>query len=90
LGDDETLDKLADYFGADVEALKRARSRSRKALSQYMDQALLEKSLLRLNLRSGETLSGRLAWWDLGALGLQPDDGGSLIVVQRHAVLDWS
>jgi hypothetical protein len=90
LGDDETLDKLADYFGADVEALKRARSRSRKALSQYMDQVMVDKTPLRLNLRNGETLSGSLAWWDLGALGLQPDDGGELIVVQRHAVLDWS
>ncbi len=90
LGDDETLDKLAAYFGADVEALKRARSRSRKALSQRLDQALAEKSPLRLDLRCGETLSGSLAWWDLGALGLQPDDGGSLIVVQRHAVIDWS
>lgn len=90
LGEDETLESLADYFGADVEALKRARSRSRKALSQYMDQALANKSPVRLNLRCGETLSGSLAWWDLGALGLTPDDGGSLIVVQRHAVLDWS
>jgi hypothetical protein len=90
LGDDETLKSLADYFGADVEALKRARSRSRKALSQYMDQAQTNKSPVRLKLRCGETLSGSLAWWDLGALGLTPDDGGSLIVVQRHAVLDWS
>ncbi len=90
LGDDETLDKLATYFGADAEALKRARSRSRKALSQRLNQALVDESPLRLDLRSGETLRGSLAWWDLGALGLQPNDGGSLIVVQRHAVIDWS
>jgi hypothetical protein len=90
LGDDETVEKLAGYFGADAEALKRARSRSRKALSQYLDQALANESPVRLELRCGETLNGSLAWWDLGALGLQPDEGSPLIVVQRHAVLEWS
>jgi hypothetical protein len=43
----------------------------------------------RFELRTGETLSGRVRWWDLGTFGLEPESGGPLTVVQRHAVLDW-
>ncbi len=89
VGDDETVEKLAAYFKADADALKRARSCSRKALTQHLAKALQSASPLKLHLRNGETLNGRLAWWDLGALGLEPDDGAPLIVVQRHAVVDW-
>jgi transcriptional regulator with XRE-family HTH domain len=89
LGDDETIEKLAAYFNGDADMLKRARSRSRKALSQHLATALESQAPLQLQLRTGETLKGRLAWWDLGALGLEPEDGGPLIVVQRHAVIDW-
>jgi transcriptional regulator with XRE-family HTH domain len=89
MGDDETLDKLAAYFGSDAAVLKRARSRSRKALSQHLSQALDSETTVELKLRTGETLTGRLAWWDLGALGLEPEDGGSPTVIQRHAVVDW-
>jgi len=89
IGDDETLEKLAAYFGSDADVLKSARSRSRKALSQHLSQALDSEATVELELRAGETLAGRLAWWDLGALGLEPTDGGPLIVIQRHAVVGW-
>jgi transcriptional regulator with XRE-family HTH domain len=89
MGDDETVEKLAAYFDCDAEMLKRARPRSRKALSRHLEKALESEAPLQLHLRSGETLSGRLLWWDLGALGLEPENGGPLIVVQRHAVIDW-
>jgi hypothetical protein len=89
IGDDETLEKLAAYFGSDADVLKSARSRSRKALSQHLSQALDSETTVELKLRAGETLAGRLAWWDLGALGLEPTDGGPLIVIQRHAVVGW-
>jgi len=89
MGDDETLEKLAAYFGSDADLLKRARSRSRKALSQHLSQALNSEASIELELRTGETLAGHLAWWDLGALGLEPADGGSLVVIQRHAVVGW-
>jgi hypothetical protein len=89
MGDDETVEKLAAYFGGDADALKQARSRSRKALSQHLSQALDGDTTIELELRTGETLTGRLAWWDLGALGLEPPDGSPLIVIQRHAVVDW-
>lgn len=89
MGDDETVAKLAAYFGADAAWLKQARSRSRKALSRHLTQALESQEIVQFHLRTGERLSGRLAWWDLGVLGLEPEHGGSLIVVQRHAVVDW-
>ena len=89
LGDDETVDKLAAYFGCDSKMLKLARARSRMALSQHLALALASAQPVHLLLRTGETLSGRLAWWDLGALGLTPEDGGPLIIVQRHVVVDW-
>ena len=88
LGDDETVEKLATYFDCDAELLKRARSHSRKALSQHLARTLSTKSLLELRLRTGETLTGRPVWWDLGAIGLEMEDG-TLIVVQRHAVIRW-
>lgn len=89
LGDDETVEKLAAYFGCDAEWLKRARSRSRKALSQHLSRAAESGAPVRLRLRTGETLTGTVEGWDLGALGLRPPDGTPLLVVQRHAVIDW-
>jgi transcriptional regulator with XRE-family HTH domain len=89
LGDDETVEKLADYFGCDAETLKRARSRSRKAFSRHLEQAQHSGEPVQLYLRSGETLTGRVTRWDLGTLGFDPQDGGPIIVVQRHAVIDW-
>jgi transcriptional regulator with XRE-family HTH domain len=89
LGDDQTVEKLADYFGCDADALKRARSRSRKALSQHLEQALQNGEPIQLHLRTGETLTGRVTWWDLGTLGFDLQDGGPITVIQRHAVIDW-
>ncbi len=89
LGDDETINKLAAYFGCDPEMLKQARPRSRKALSQFLAQATKQDRPVQLHVRTGESLNGRVIWWDLGALGLQPQDGGPIIVVQRHAVVGW-
>ncbi len=89
MGDDETVEKLAAYFGCDAEWLKKARARSRKAFSQHLDQAMRSAAPVTLHLRTGETLTGQVQWWDLGALGLKPDGGGPLVVVQRHAVIEW-
>jgi len=89
MGDDETIEKLAAFFGCEPETLKRARPRSRKALSQFLAQAKKQDRPVQLHLRTGESLSGRVIWWDLGALGLEPQAGGPIVVVQRHAVVDW-
>ncbi len=88
--DDEALAKIAAYYDASLERLQWHRERYRKALSAYLQQALKSETTVRVELRTGETLTGLVRWWDLGAFGLEPDEGeGSLIVVQRHAVLDW-
>ncbi|MFQ6101521.1 MAG: hypothetical protein ACE5OS_09870 [Anaerolineae bacterium] len=87
--DDEVLAKIAAYYGASLEKLQWHRERYRKALSAYLHHTMESETTARFELRTGETLTGRVCWWDLGAFGLEPEDGGSLIIVQRHAVLDW-
>ena len=83
------VDRLAAYYGIPAEELHWHRARSRKALALHVHAAMQSRQPITLRLRNGETLTGTPAWWDLAAIGLQPLDGGSLIVVQRHAVIDW-
>jgi hypothetical protein len=87
--DDEVLAKIAAYYGALLEKLQWHRERYRKALSAYLHRAMEDETAVRLELRTGEAVAGRVRWWDLGAFGLEPEEGGPLTVVQRHAVLDW-
>lgn len=89
MGDDETVEKLAAFFDVDADWLKKARSRSRKALSQFLERSHQEAQTVELRLRTDETISGRVLWWDLGAFGLETAEDEALIVVQRHAVIDW-
>jgi transcriptional regulator with XRE-family HTH domain len=89
VGDDETLEKLAAYFEVPVEELRWRRARSRKAFSTFINEAMMNDEVVCLHLRLGEDLVGRVRWWDLSALSLEPLDGTPLIVVQRHAVDDW-
>jgi len=89
MGDDETLEKLAGYFGADVERLKWHRVRYRKALSRAAENAQAQKSTITLHMRNGVSWRGQVVWWDLGALGLESEDDGEMLVIQRHAVMDW-
>jgi transcriptional regulator with XRE-family HTH domain len=87
--DDEILGKIAAYYDVPLETLQYHRERYRKALSAHLHEAMKAETVARFHLRTGETLSGQVRWWDLGAFGLEPRDGEPLIVVQRHAVLDW-
>jgi hypothetical protein len=89
VGDDETLEKLAKYFEVPVEELKWRRSRSRKALSGFVNRAMHDGQPVQLKLRTGETLTGKIRGWDLGCIGLEPAGGGELVIVQRHVVEDW-
>ena len=88
--DDEVLAKIAAYYDASLEKLQHHRERYRKALSESLYKSKESKQIAEFQLRTGETLTGRVRWWDLGAFGLEPEDGGPLTVVQRHAVVDWS
>jgi len=87
--DEEVLSKIAAYYDVPLEKLQWHRERYRKALSAYLHQAMEFGTTARFELRTGETLTGRVRWWDLGAFGLETGDDDPLTVVQRHAVLDW-
>ncbi|MGQ9459171.1 MAG: helix-turn-helix domain-containing protein [Anaerolineae bacterium] len=86
---DETVQRLARYFGVPVEELEWRRAWPRKALTSALDRALRQGLRIRLTLRTGEHLSGRVRWFDLGAALLEPDDGSGELVVQRHVVETW-
>ncbi len=87
---DEDLQKLADYFGVPVEELTWRREKWRKLLSEALYTAQTEGRPIRLILRDGPTFEGRVLWWDLGATELELSDEGGRVVVQRHAVDDWT
>ena len=87
--DDEALVAgLAEYFGRPVEEFQWHNVRPRKHLTFYVQRALELNEAITLILRSGATLSGLPEWWDLASIGLRKSDG-QLVVVQRHAVVDW-
>ena len=86
---DEIIPKIAAYYHVPVEELQWHRARSRKALALLVHAAIQNHDLVALRLRTGETLIGHPVWWDLAAIGLQPIGEEDLIVVQRHAVIDW-
>ena len=86
---DDILPKIAAYYHVPVEELQWHRARSRKALALHVHAAIQSHDLVALRLRDGETLLGHPVWWDLAAIGLQPIGEEDLIVVQRHAVIDW-
>lgn len=87
---DSDLQKLADYFGVPVEALTWRREKWRKSLSEALYTAQQEGRSIRLILRDGPTFEGRVLWWDLGATELELSDAAGRVVVQRHAVDDWT
>lgn len=87
--DDKVLAKIAAYYGVPLEKLQWHRERYRKSLSAYLYQSMESGATARFELRTGETLMGRVCGWDLGGFGLEPEGGGPLTIVQRHAVLDW-
>jgi len=86
---DETVQKLARYFGVPVEELEWRRAWPRKALTAALDQAMRRGWRIHLMLRTGERLSGRVKWFDLGALLLELEGGSGEVVVQRHMVETW-
>ena len=87
--DDDVLAKIAAYYDVPLGTLQYHRKRYRKALSAYLHETMESKATASFELRTGELLTGRVCWWDLGAFGLDTEDGEPLTVVQRHAVLDW-
>lgn len=88
VGDDETIQLLAGYYDVPFEDLRWRLDWPRKALSRACVHVMQHDASLTLTLWNGQTVTGRVKWWDLGALGLELADGQPL-VIQRHAVERW-
>jgi hypothetical protein len=90
MGDDESIRILADYYGVPFEDLRWRLDWPRKSLSRTLVAAQRDSTPITLHTWDGGSISGRVRWWDLGAVGISPeDDQGKLVVVQRHAVERW-
>jgi sRNA-binding regulator protein Hfq len=88
VGDDENIRILAEFYGVPAQDLRWRLDWPRKALSRALVVCLRDNLPITLYLWNGQTLSGTVKWWDLGAIELETADG-RLIVVQRHAAERW-
>lgn len=88
MGSDEELASLAAYFEVPPEELTGRVEWTRKALSAALVEAVEQDVPIRLELRSGHTVTGKVQWSDLGAALVLLDDGAEM-VVQRHMVDRW-
>jgi hypothetical protein len=87
VGDDESIAMVARYFGVPFDDLRWRRDWPRKALNRAFVHVMQEDVPIALQLWNGETVSGKVKWWDLGACEIRTGDGE--VVVQRHAVERW-
>lgn len=86
--DEGLVAALAAYFGRPVAEFEWHNARARKYLTFYVQRGIVQQETITLTLRSGEVMSGQPEWWDLASIGLRTE-GQGLVVVQRHAVVDW-
>ncbi len=87
VGDDTSISMLAGYFGVPFDDLNWRLDWPRKALNRAFVYAMDEDLPMTLTLWNGDTVSGKVVWWDLGACEVSTPDGS--VVVQRHAVDRW-
>ena len=87
VGDDRTIQMLADYFGVPFDDLRWRLEWPRKALNRALFYAETAGHPITLELSTGEKVTGKVKWWDLGAAEIATEAGG--VVVQRHAVEKW-
>jgi sRNA-binding regulator protein Hfq len=88
VGDDESVRILADYYGVPFDEMLWRLDWPRKALSRVLVGTMRQAGSITLHLWNGQTASGKVKWWDLGAVGVETEEG-ELLVVQRHAVERW-
>jgi len=88
MGSEEELAKLAAYYEVPVEEMTSRVEWTRKALSAALVEAVEQDAPIRLELRNGHAVTGKVQWSDLGA-ALLLNDAGQEIVVQRHTVDRW-
>lgn len=94
--DDETLSKLAEYFGVPLEDLTSRRDSYRKMLTAFLEENQGKESRVLLTLESGEEVSGRIDWFSREAIALVPGTGSESegdtsdpYIVQRGWVASW-
>lgn len=87
IGDDQSIQMLAEYFGVPFEDLRWHLDWPRKELSRAFVHAIAAKLPISLHLSNGEVVTGEVKWWDLGAAEITTASGD--VVVQRHAVERW-
>jgi sRNA-binding regulator protein Hfq len=88
IGDDASIQILAEYYAVPFEDLRWRLGWSRKALSRALHAAATNQTPITLGLWNGQEAAGKVVWWDLGAVGLDTGNG-YLLIVQRHAVERW-
>ncbi len=87
VGDEATLRKLAEYYGVPPEEVLWRHEWSRARLTFALEDAMRDDVPIRLNLRTGESFTGKVQWVDLAATCLKVGDRE--IIVQRHWVDTW-
>lgn len=91
--DDETLSRLADYFGVPLEEFTGRRDNYRKLLTQFLEESQRKESTVTLIMEGGEPVSGKIDWFSREAIALVPgsDDSGEEdpYIVQRGWVAGW-
>ncbi len=87
VGDEETLRRLAEYYGVPAEEVLWRHEWSRARLTFALEDAMRQDVPIRLFLRTGETFTGKVCWVDLAATCLVVD--GKEIIIQRHWVDKW-
>lgn len=88
IGSEEELASLAAYYQVSAEELTSRVQWTRKALSAALVEAVEQDAPIRLEMRSGHTVTGKVQWSDLGSALLLLDNGQEM-VVQRHMVERW-
>lgn len=89
LADEGLMEKLAVYYGRPLEEFHWHNARSRKQFTYFINQAMQNETAVSLVMRHGETLIGVVADYDPACVALRLADG-RVLVVQRHAVVDWA
>ncbi|HEX8598808.1 MAG TPA: helix-turn-helix transcriptional regulator [Chloroflexia bacterium] len=94
--DDETLSKLAGYFGVPLEDLTSRRDSYRKMLTGFLEENQGKEIRVTLTLESGEEVSGQIDWFSREAISIVPGIGGETdgstsdpYIVQRGWVANW-
>ena len=90
--DDDTLEKLAQYFGVELGEFTKRREAYRKLLTRLLEECLQSSSGVTLKLESGEEIEGMVAWYSKEAVAIVPPESGEEncpYIVQRAWVADW-